>query len=135
MSEHGPTRSADGNWEWDGQAWQPVAHAAPAATESATPPWSAQQYAVPAPAARGGSGLAITGFVLGIVSLIAWLLPIIGLPVAIIGLVLSFLGTRGSSRGLAIAGIVVGAIGLILGLINAAIGAYLGATGQMQFPG
>jgi hypothetical protein len=73
--------------------------------------------------------------VLGIASLIVWLLPIVGLPVAITGLVLGILGSKGSRRGMAIAGIVLSAIGLAGALINASIGAYMGATGQQRFFG
>jgi hypothetical protein len=127
-----PIRSQDGRWEWDGQAWRPVtpiASVSSRAGEPPPPPWAAQTQ----PAARGGGGQAVASLVLGILSLVAWLLPIAGIPIAGIGLLLGILGvTRGSRRGMAVAGIVLSAIGLLLSVINAAIGAYLGATGQLR---
>lgn len=128
-----PIRSQDGRWEWDGQTWRPVTPVASVsrAGEPSQPPWIAQ---APPSAARGGGGQAVASLVLGILSLVAWLLPIAGIPVAGIGLLLGILGvTRGSRRGMAVAGIVLSAIGLLLAVINAAIGAYLGATGQLRF--
>ena len=132
MSQRGPDlmRSPDGRWEWDGQAWRPVAGVPPAG-QPAPPQWGAQPMPAPAAARRGG-GQATASLVLGIVSLIAWLLPIVGLPVAITGLVLGILSASGVKRGMAITGIVLSSIGLVLGVINFAVGAYLGATGQLH---
>lgn len=76
-------------------------------------------------------GLAITSLALGIFSLLAWLYPICGFPISVIGLILGITSTSSSKRSLAIAGIVMSAIGLILTVANAAIGAYLGYTGQL----
>lgn len=73
---------------------------------------------------------AVAALVLGVVSLIAWCLPLCGAPVTVIGLVLGVRGLQSSQRGIAIAGIALCSIGLLLTLVNAAIGAYLGATGQ-----
>lgn len=94
--------------------------------------------AYPMPYAYSGvvqdqSGKATASLVLGCVGLLAWILPIIGLPVTIIGVVMGSKGLKSSSRGMAIAGIVLSSIGLLLSLANAAWGAYLGATGQLQF--
>jgi len=85
------------------------------------------------PAEPPSSGKAITSLVLGICSLFLWLCPLAGLPVSIIGLVMGIQGVRQRSSGMAIAGIILSAIGLLATLVNAAIGAYLGATGQL-FP-
>lgn len=115
-------RSQDGRWEWDGQAWRPASQIAPA--QPVAPP--------PAPATRQGRGQAVASLVLGIASLIVWLLPIVGLPVAILGLALGVVGAKGSMRGIAIAGTILSVIGLVFAAINAAIGAYLGATGQLH---
>jgi len=71
-------------------------------------------------------GLAITGFVLGIVSMCAWLIPLCGVPVTIVGLILSILGIKSSKRTLAIIGLVLAAIGLILTIINSIIGGIIG---------
>jgi len=76
-------------------------------------------------------GKPVTALVLGIVGMIAWLIPIIGLPVQITGLVFGIKALKSPKRGMAIAAIVLCIIGLVLTIINAAIGAYLGATGQI----
>jgi hypothetical protein len=89
------------------------------------PPESAQ------PAAGGGK--AIASLSLGLFGLIAWFLPIIGFPVTITGLVLGFKSLNGPRRGMATAGIVLCIIGLVATTANAAIGAYLGATGQLHY--
>ena len=74
---------------------------------------------------------AIIAFVLGIVSLLAWCIPICGAPVTIAGIVLGIRGLQSSSmRVMAIVGIVLSSLGLIATVVNAAVGAYLGATGQ-----
>jgi hypothetical protein len=83
------------------------------------------------PAAGGGKSIA--SLCLGLFGLIAWLLPIIGFPVTITGLVLGFKSLSGARRGMATAGIVLCIIGLVLTTANAAIGAYLGATGQLHY--
>ena len=82
-----------------------------------------------------GGGKAVASLVLGIISLLSWCLPFIGLPVAIVGLVLGIKDRQSPNRGMAIAGIVMSVIGLVLSLINAAIGAYLGVTGQHPLVG
>lgn len=74
---------------------------------------------------------AIIAFVLGIVSLLAWCIPICGAPVTTAGIVLGIRGLQSSSmRVMAIVGIVLSSLGLIATVVNAAVGAYLGATGQ-----
>ena len=75
-------------------------------------------------------GRAIASLVLGIIGLFAWCLPILGLPITIVGLVLGIKAISGPSRGLATAGIVLCILGLVASIANAAIGAYMGATGQ-----
>ncbi len=63
-----------------------------------------------------GGGLAITGFVLGIVSLVSlFVFFIISLPTAIAGIIFSSFGLRKNpNRGLAIAGLVMSIIALLL---------------------
>lgn len=75
--------------------------------------------------------LALAGFVLGIVSLVAWLVPLVGAPVSIVGAVLSGVG-RGRARRSgarngtqATVGFVLSLIGLVLTIASAAFGAYL----------
>ncbi|MDF2540675.1 MAG: hypothetical protein K0S47_393 [Herbinix sp.] len=76
-------------------------------------------------------GLAIASLVLGIIGLLAWCIPLFGLPITIVGLVLGILGLKSIYKGMAIAGIVLSSLGLLFSLVNSAIGAYLGATGQL----
>lgn len=64
------------------------------------------------------SGLATAGFVLGVISLLAWLLPIIGVPIAIMAF--SF-GLKCSETPT----IIMSVIGLVIGAINATIGAMM----------
>ena len=99
---------------------------------------TAQTLAVPggapyAPPSQS-SGKAVASLVLGLIGMLAWLFPLLGLPVNIVGLVLGIQSLRTSRRSLAIAGLVLCIIGLTLTVINSAIGAYLGATGQLHHP-
>lgn len=73
---------------------------------------------------------ATISLVLGITGLIAWFIPIFGLPVTITGLVYGIKGLDSTKKTQAIIGIVLCIIGLVLTIANAAIGAYLGVTGQ-----
>lgn len=84
-------------------------------------------------ATLAGGGKAIASLCLGLFGLIAWLLPIIGFPVTITGLVLGIKSMYGPRKGMATAGVVLCIIGLVVTTINAAIGAYLGATGQLHY--
>ncbi len=68
----------------------------------------------------------LVSLILGILSLFFWLLPLFGFPVSIVGLVF------GIKRKYNI-GIILNVIGLCLTVANAAIGAYMGATGQLWF--
>ncbi|MCL4261759.1 MAG: hypothetical protein KJ069_01020 [Anaerolineae bacterium] len=75
--------------------------------------------------------MAIGALVLGIINLCAWFVPLCGFPLAIVGIVLGYMGRNSAQRTLAIIGIVLSSIALVLTIGNAAIGAYLGATGQL----
>ena len=77
-----------------------------------------------------GGGFAVASLVLGIIGLLAWCIPIIGLPINVVGLVLGIKGRESVSSSMAKAGVTMCIIGLVLTIINAAIGAYLGSTGQ-----
>ncbi len=85
------------------------------------------------PAASSGGGKAIASLCLGLFGLIAWFLPIIGLPTTITGLVLGIKSLQGPRKRMATAGIVPCIIGLVASIANGAIGAYLGATGQLHY--
>lgn len=65
---------------------------------------------------------ALTGFILGLSSLIAWLLPIIGYPVSILGIIFSSLGLNSSRKGMAIIGLILSIIFFIVTLINSIAG-------------
>ncbi|MFH1849563.1 MAG: hypothetical protein ABH879_05230 [archaeon] len=73
---------------------------------------------------------AAPALILGIISIPAFLLPLIGLPVAIVGIILGIRGVQNSRR-FALAGLICAIIGLALTAANAAIGAYIGVTGQL----
>lgn len=85
------------------------------------------------PSTDNPTGKATAGMILGIIGLFAWCIPLFGLPITITGLVLSIKGLKSTSRGMAMAGLIICIIGLVISIINAAIGAYLGATGQNPF--
>jgi hypothetical protein len=78
-----------------------------------------------------GGGKAIASLVLGLFSLVAWIIPLFGFPVSLIGLVLGVSGISSRYKGLAITGLIISVLGLILSVANAAVGMYLGATGQL----
>lgn len=120
----GDVLASDSIWHEGLPAWQPVASLFPDAPRVPPPPPSvsgAHDQAIPG---------ANTGFVLGLINLITWFIPIVGLPLSIWGLVASIKAQRRGVGGKAIAGLVLNIIALVLTVVNAAIGAYLGATGQ-----
>ena len=84
---------------------------------------------------KAGGGKSIAAFVLGVIGVVTWCIPLIGLPITLTGLVLGIvsLNKPSSNRSLGIAGVILNALFLILTIVNSAIGAYLGATGQLDF--
>lgn len=66
---------------------------------------------------------ALTGFVLGLCSIMAWVIPLIGFPVTVIGIIFSALGLNSNRRALAIAGLVLSIIFFVVTLINSIVGA------------
>jgi hypothetical protein len=80
--------------------------------------------------ARSGDNKTVLSLLFGIFSLGAWIIPLFGIPLAIAGLVFGIKGFAHSRTKAARIGIVLSIIGLVLSAANAAIGAYLGATGQ-----
>lgn len=66
---------------------------------------------------------ALTGFVLGLCSIMAWVIPLIGFPVTVIGIIFSALGLNSDRRALAIAGLVLSIIFFVVTLINSIAGA------------
>ncbi len=87
-----------------------------------------QQMPQPAPEKKG---LSIASMVLGICGFLAWCIPLFGYPVCVTGLVLGVVGIQKGGKGMAIAGIIMCVLTLILTIINSALGAYMGATGQL----
>ncbi len=75
--------------------------------------------------------LAIISLIVGILSLPSWLLPICGFPISITALITGIVGLQSSRRWMAIVGIVLSVVSLVLTVANAAIGFYLGLTGQL----
>ncbi len=66
-----------------------------------------------------------TGFILGLVSIIAWIIPLFGYPVTICGIVFSSKGLKSTTnKGKATAGLVLSIIFLIATLFNSIIGAF-----------
>ncbi len=88
-------------------------------------------YDAPPSASPSGGGKALASLIIGIASLLAWCLPCVGIPLSITGLVLGILDLKSPKRGMAIAGIALCSLGLLVSLVNAALGAYMGATGQL----
>ena len=62
------------------------------------------------------------GFILGIISIIAWIIPIIGLPVTVCAIVFSSLGLNSEKRTKAIWGLVLGIVFVCATLLNAVAG-------------
>ena len=87
-----------------------------------------QQTPAPMPEQKGFS---IASMILGIVGFLAWCIPLFGFPVCLTGLILGIVGIKKGGKGMAIAGIIMSAITLVMTIVNSAIGAYLGATGQL----
>ena len=99
--------------------------------EAAICPLCGVSQGVAASWTKDKKGPAIASLALGINSLWAWFLPFIGFPIAIVGLIMGIVGQKSSMKKLAIAGLILSIVGLVATIINSAIGAYLGATGQL----
>ena len=67
------------------------------------------------------------GFILGLVSIVAWFIPIIGFPVTVCAIVFSSLGLKSvPNHGKAVAGLILGIIFIVITMINAILGAAIG---------
>ncbi len=93
------------------------------------PPMPAQQAAQQGPPAKSSNGLAVTGFVLGLLGLLLCWIPVLnffGILLGILGAVFGTIGLvsskkTGTGKGLAIAGLVMGVLAVVLAiLINVA---------------
>ena len=69
---------------------------------------------------------AMIGFILGLVSIIAWFIPLFGFPVTICGIVFSALGMKSpANKGKAVAGLTLSIIFLVVTFINSVAGAVI----------
>jgi len=69
---------------------------------------------------------AMAGFILGLVSIIAWFIPLFGYPVTICGIIFSAKGLSSSlNKSKATAGLILSIIFLIITLINSILGVIL----------
>lgn len=67
-----------------------------------------------------------TGFILGLVSIIAWFIPLFGYPVTICGIIFSSKGLKSTTKKTkAIVGLVLSIIFLIITLMNSILGVIL----------
>ncbi len=80
----------------------------------------------PAPGKWPARGLALTGFILGFLSIVLWIIPGLGDIVAIVGFACSILGWRPPARKwMAIAGCACSLAGLALGVYNSVLGSLI----------
>ena len=74
------------------------------------------------------------GFILGLVSIIAWFIPLFGYPVTICGIVFSakqLKSTDSGAKTMAIVGLVLSIIFLVVTLINSALGVLIQLSTQI----
>ncbi len=69
---------------------------------------------------------ALNGFILGLISILAWFIPLIGYPVTICGIVFSAEGLKSNKKNLAIAGLILSILFLVVTIINSFLGAMIG---------
>ncbi len=99
--------------------------AGPAGLDDRSSRVSADQY-TSAPATRRASGVAIGGFVTGLLgALLSWF-PIAGIVLGILGVVLGGIGISqgrrtGAPTGLATAGVVLGALAIVIAVVLVAV--------------
>ena len=72
-------------------------------------------YSAPPPDKSGGK--AVVSLVMGIISFLTWCIPVMGSCVSLIGLILGLQSRKGSSKGMAITGIVLSSITLAVSLV------------------
>jgi hypothetical protein len=94
--------------------------------------WPPFSGAVPATlAGKKGNAGGYWALALGLFAMIAWVIPLFGFPVTIVGLVLGIRAWETQARIAGVIGAVLCGIALVATAINAMVGAYLGATGQL----
>ncbi len=91
---------------------------APSQPESFGSPAAYPRYFTPAASyAQPIDGMAIASLVLGILSIIPFCIWFVAIPLGIMALIFGFLGNKGSSKGIAVGGIVCGIVGIVIALI------------------
>lgn len=70
---------------------------------------------------------ASAGFILGLISIVAWLIPLFGYPVSICGIIFSSKGLKSqSNKSKAVAGLILSIIFLVFTFFNSLIGFFMG---------
>jgi hypothetical protein len=88
-------------------------------------PMQASPYAAAVAVPDPHGGMAITGLVLGIISVVAAILPLCGFPLTIAALVFSILGRKSHSRRtMATVGLALSLLAFVLTILSAAYGVY-----------
>ncbi len=77
---------------------------------------------------------ALIGFILGLVSIIAWIIPLFGYPVGICGLVFSTKGMNSNeNKSKAVAGLILSIVFLSFTLINSILGIFINLYNNYYF--
>lgn len=77
---------------------------------------------------------ALVGFILGLISIVAWIIPLFGYPVTICSIVFSSKGLNSTNnRGKAIAGLVLAIIFLVFTLINSIAGVMINLSNYYYY--
>ena len=77
---------------------------------------------------------ALAGFVLGLVSIIAWIIPLFGYPVTICGIVFSCKGLKSEiNKNKAIAGLILSIIFLVFSLANSCLGVLISFQNNFNY--
>lgn len=72
---------------------------------------------------------AVVGFILGLISIVAWLIPLFGYPICICGIIFSSKGLKSTTnKGKAITGLVLSIVFLIFTFFNSLIGLLMGLS-------
>ena len=77
---------------------------------------------------------ASVGFILGLVSIIAWFIPLFGYPVTICGIVFSSKGLKSKTqRGKALTGLILSIVFLVFSFINSIMGVIINLANYYYF--
>lgn len=77
---------------------------------------------------------AVIGFILGLISIVAWLIPLFGYPVSICGIIFSAKGLKSATnKGKAITGLVLSIVFLVFTFFNSMLGLLLWADSYYYY--